>query len=95
MTIPAEFREFTSLFLQGSHEWSPDEKSWIDQAVRLLDREKRSGVRQYIQDLIAGDRNEREIREIWNSCSPNYGIGDGGDVRQFLSLIQERLELAD
>lgn len=90
MTVPTEFREFTCLFLQGSHEWASDEKSWINQAVRLLDKEKRPIVRRYVEELLASNRDEGELGEVWNSCSPNYAISEG-DIRSFLSAVRESL----
>ena len=91
MNVPVEFKEFARLFLQGSDRWVSDENAWIDQAVQLLDRNKRPIVGQFISNLIASEMTEQELRVLWNTYSPWYGLSQDGDVRAFLSKVCERL----
>jgi hypothetical protein len=48
--VPTEFKRFTRLFLQGSHERAKDMPEFIRQAVRLLDPAQKSAVRTYVAE---------------------------------------------
>jgi hypothetical protein len=88
--VPIEFRRFTRLFLQGSHERAKDLPEFIRQAVRLLDPAQKSVVQAYVAELLNSNLDERTLNEIWLSCSPNYWI-DEGKVREFFVGIREEL----
>lgn len=88
--VPVEFKRFTRLFLQGSHETAKDLSEFIRQAVRLLDADQKPVVKSYIAELLASGLDERALNGIWLSCSPNYWIEEGA-VREFLSEVQKAL----
>ncbi len=89
--VPIEFKRFTRLFLQGSHETAKDMPEFIRQAVRLLDADQKPAVESYVTELLASTLDERALNDIWLSCSPNYWM-DEGTMREFLGEIQKALD---
>jgi hypothetical protein len=89
--VPVEFKRFTRLFLQGSHEWAKDMPEFIRQAVRLLEAEQKPVVKSYVAQLLASGLDEHALNDIWLSCSPNYWIVEG-TMREFLGEIQKVLD---
>jgi len=89
--VPMEFKRFTRLFLQGSHERAKDMPEFIRQAARLLDPAQKSAVQAYIAELLGSSLDERALNDIWVSCSPNYWI-DEGTMRDFLGEVQKVLD---
>jgi hypothetical protein len=89
--VPKEFKRFTRLFLQGSHERAKDLPHFIRQAVRLLDPAQKPVIQSYVAELLASSLDERALNEIWLSCSPNYWIEEG-TMREFLSEVHRALD---
>lgn len=91
MSPPIEFRKIVRLFLQGSLESARDMPEFISSAVRLLEPDLKPTVKSFVSDLLASNMSERELHEMWISCSPNYWI-DEGKMRKFLTAIFGQLE---
>ena len=89
--VPVEFKRFTRLFLQGSHETAKDMPAFVRQAVRLLDADQMPVVKSYVAELLASGLDEHALNDIWLSCSPNYWIEEGA-VREFLAEVQKALD---
>jgi hypothetical protein len=89
--VPVEFKRFTRLFLQGSHETAKDMPEFIRQAVRLLDADQKPVVKSYVGELLGNGLDEHALNGIWLSCSPNFWIEEGA-VREFFSEVQMALD---
>lgn len=91
MAVPEEFKQFTRSFLQGSDREAADERDWIARALKLTTSERRVVIKSFLDELLSSDADVEELRRVWNSGSPNYGVYDD-HVRAFLTLVRDMIE---
>lgn len=85
--IPDEFKRFTRAFYQGSLEQSSSIDTWIDGALAHLSFEQK----QFIDGLLAEDRDEADLQAIWNNSDSDYYISGMSGARNLLIAIQRRM----
>ncbi|MBS0269999.1 MAG: hypothetical protein JSS54_13615 [Proteobacteria bacterium] len=76
MDVPEEFKRLTQCFWQGSERESKDEDDWIARSLRLCGEREQAIVKAFLADLLARNPSVAELKKIWQSGGPSYGIHD-------------------
>jgi hypothetical protein len=91
INIPSEFRYLVACFHQDSLEGAANEEQWIATAAEFLSGTKKQVVREFLEDVLAGDVSDAELRRIWESSDPDFLIPDEKELRGFLHLVRDKL----
>jgi hypothetical protein len=90
MDVPEEFKHLTQCFWQGSDREAEDEDDWIARSLRLCGKNEQVVVKTFLTDLLARNPSVAELKKIWQSGGPSYGIHD----EHALSFFQKIRDLA-
>lgn len=88
---PPEFQYLVDCFHQDSLEGVADEQQWIATAVEFLSASQKQVTRKFLDDVLAGDISDAELRLIWESADPDFLIPDEKELRGFLRLVRDKL----
>ncbi len=76
MLVPEEFKRLTRCFWQGSDREAKDEDDWIARSLRLCGEREQAVVKKFLADLLARNPSVAELKRIWQSGGPSYGVHD-------------------
>jgi hypothetical protein len=95
MSIPDEFNKLCVWFHQDAWTHFATTEQVIDDAISHLTDLERKVVRDYLDELLSGKLNEKELQRIWRASKAGISISSGqeGDSSSFLRRI--RLALGD
>ncbi|CCB65610.1 MULTISPECIES: hypothetical protein [unclassified Hyphomicrobium] len=88
MEVPEEFKRLTQCFWQGSDLEAKDEEDWIARSLHLCGEREQAVVKAFLADVLARNPSVTELKKIWQSGSPGYGVHDE-HVRDFFQKIHD------
>lgn len=92
MNITEEFYDFCLYLHQDYTLYGPKPQDWIDGALRHMDKERRSALKDYLDGLLSGDYSDAQLQEIYRSTDTELRIWDDRGVRLFLEMVRDTID---
>jgi hypothetical protein len=89
MQPPQAFKYFVSCFYQGSLQEYGSQHEWISSRVGILTARDKAAVKAFLENLLNGQHEDREIQAAWASGDSCYFFNDAALKR----LLAEALAI--
>ena len=91
--IPDDFKFLCKSFYQGVEEIYPDAEQIVRAAVATLTDKQKLVVKDYLDELVSGKYDERQLWDIWEQAGAGFRItaGEKGQSAKFLNRIRTAL----
>lgn len=91
MNIPKEFDYLIGCFWNGSHKEAKTLDEWVSNAVGMLNAHEKAVIKPFIEDVLSRNLPDKELTRIWNEGGASYIFPDTNELRQFLTMIRDKL----
>lgn len=91
MPVPREFAELLSRFHQDIGLQASNEEEIISFMLRGLDNAQKQTVRGFLDGLLARNPTGAELQRVWRDGDPEWSLRDDDELRQFLTMIRDRI----
>lgn len=90
MRVSDEFFDFCSALHQDADLYGPEPQDWIYGALGAVNKDNLPAFRDYLNELLASDLSDAEIKELMRSTYADISFTRG--IRYFFGMVRDTID---